>query len=109
MERGQCDPVVIPALLAVAWLLRGRAAWRELAAGAVLALAAWVKYYPGLAVVAFPALGRWRGLATFVAVAGLIGAYDFTDFKRSVDNGLAISRHVPKYYPTPGDQPFGRR
>ena len=100
MERGQCDPVVIPALLAVAWLLRGRATWRELAAGAVLALAAWVKYYPGLAVVAFPALGRWRGLAVFVAVAGLIGAYDRAEVKRSVDNGLAISRNSPRYYPT---------
>lgn len=101
MERGQCDPAVIPALLAVAWLLRGRGAARDLAAGALLALAAWVKYYPGLAVVAFPALGRWRALAAFVAVAGLIGAVDRVDVKRSIDNGLALSRAYPRHYPTP--------
>jgi hypothetical protein len=100
MERGQCDPAVIPALLIVAWLLKKPAAWRELAAGALLALAAWVKYYPGLAVLAFPAMGRWRGLVTFAAVAALIGAVDRVDVKQSIDNGLAISRATPHRNPT---------
>lgn len=100
MERGQCDPAVIPALLAVAWLLRGRTTGRDLAAGAVLALAAWVKYYPGLAALAFPALGRWRALAAFVAVAALVGAFDRVEVRKSVENGLAISRAIPRHYPT---------
>ena len=100
MERGQCDPAIILGLLAVAWLLRERTTWREIAAGAVLALAAWVKYYPGLAVVAFPVLGRWRGLVVFVAIAGLIGAIDRTNVKHSIDNGLFLSKAIPHYYPT---------
>ncbi len=100
MERGQCDPAVIPALLAVAWLLREPASWRDLAAGALLAVTAWLKYYPGLAVIAFLALRRWRGLAAFVVVAGLIGVYDLDNVRKSIENGLAISQSIPKRYPT---------
>ncbi|MCA1685185.1 MAG: DUF2029 domain-containing protein, partial [Planctomycetia bacterium] len=100
MERGQCDPLVIPALMVVAWLLARRTTWSEVAAGGLLGAVAWLKYYPGLAVLAFPALGRWRGVAAFVLVAGLIGVVDRDGVRRSYENGIIVTRMVPRYYPT---------
>ena len=92
MERGQCDPIVIPALLVAAWLLKRRRGefWPEVAAGGLLGGTAWIKYYPGLAAVALVALGRRRGLAAFVVVAGLIGVVDREGVAQSIRNGEKI-------------------
>ena len=87
MERGQCDPLVIPAVLAVAWLARGRGTRGELAAGGLLGVTAWLKYYPGLAVFGLLALRQWKAAAAFVVVAGLIGVYDRAEVRRSIENG----------------------
>ncbi len=57
VERGQADPMIIPAIIASAWLLR-RGAWAEVTAGGLLGLTAWIKYYPGLVVVVLIALGK---------------------------------------------------
>jgi hypothetical protein len=93
MERGQCDPIVIPALLLAAWLLNHRrrgAFWFEIAAGGLLGVTAWIKYYPGVAAVALVALGRRRGLAAFVVVAGLIGVVDRDGVIQSIRNGQKV-------------------
>ena len=92
MERGQCDPMVIPALLLAAWLLGRRRGefWPEVAAGGLLGATAWIKYYPGLASVALVALGRRRGLAAFVVVAGLIGVVDREGVVQSIRNGQKV-------------------
>jgi hypothetical protein len=94
MERGQCDPLAVPALVAVSWLLRRRSPGRDVAAGALLGLTAWLKYYPGFAAVGLLALGRRRALAAFVAAAGLVGLIDLADVRRSVANGAAVSARV---------------
>jgi hypothetical protein len=95
MERGQCDPLAVAGLLAGAALLRWRGGWREVAAGGLLGLTAWVKYYPGLAVVGLLALRRWKAAAAFVAVAGLIGLADRDDVRRAIDNGRALANPGP--------------
>ncbi len=91
MERGQCDPLVIPLFGLAAWLLRRRSPWADPAAGALLGLTAWIKYYPGLAIVALIALRRWRALALFVIVAGGIGLHDLDGVRRSIANGSRIA------------------
>jgi Glycosyltransferase family 87 len=94
MERGQCDPLVIPAMLAVAWLARGGSAGRQLATGSLLGLTAWIKYYPGLAVVGLLALGRWKAASAFVVVVGLIGLFDRVEVRQSIENGKALSHGI---------------
>ncbi|MCA1685549.1 MAG: DUF2029 domain-containing protein, partial [Planctomycetia bacterium] len=96
MERGQCDPLVIPALAAASGLLGRRAAGHDLAAGGLLGLTAWLKYYPGLTLVGLIALRRWRAATAFVVVAGLIGVVDRAEVRRSVENGVTVSRSRTK-------------
>lgn len=99
MERGQCDPLVIPAMFLAAVLLRRKVRWADLAAGGLLGLTAWVKYYPGLAVVALFGLRRGYGLLAFVAVAGLIGLVDREEFVHSIRNGQALAAASPRLHP----------
>lgn len=91
MERGQCDPLTIPMLSLAAWLLRKRSRWADRGAGIVLGLTAWIKYYPGFAIVALLALRRWRALVLFVTVAGGIGLMDRDGVRQSIANGAAIA------------------
>jgi hypothetical protein len=87
MERAQCDPLIIVPMIAATWLLRRKNGWADLVAGGVLGFTAWVKYYPGLAVVALISLGRGKAVAAFVVVAGLIGIVDYEGFRESVERG----------------------
>ncbi len=57
---------------------------------ACLALTAWIKYYPGLAVVAFLAFGRKKAVATFVAVVALVVVVDREGFVESIKSGRKI-------------------
>jgi hypothetical protein len=100
MERGQCDPLIILPMIAAAWLLRRNQGWADVMAGGLLGWTAWVKYYPGLAVVALIALGRRKGLAAFVVVAGLIGIVDFDGFRESVNHAklTIIAMTMPDRY-----------
>ena len=104
MERGQCDPLAVPALAVMAWLLRRRSAWADPAAGALLGLTVWLKYYPGAAAVGLLALGRYRALAAFVAVAGVVGFVDRAEIRQSIDNGktaaVLFGDKVPVCHPT---------
>jgi hypothetical protein len=92
MERGQCDPLVLPAIAAASWLLGRRSVRSELAAGILLGAAAWLKYYPGLAVIGLISLRRWRALGAAMAVALLIGAVDWADVATSIENGRFLAR-----------------
>jgi hypothetical protein len=83
LERGQW-------LIVVAWLLGRRGTWAELGAGALLGLTAWIKYYPGLAVVALLTLGRRKALATFAAVVALIGIVDLGEILESIKAGQKL-------------------
>lgn len=103
MERGQCDPLVIPAMLAVAWLAREGSTRRQLMAGGLLGVTAWIKYYPGLAVFGLLALGRWKAAVAFVVVAGLIGLVDRVEVRQSIENGKRLAHGIsstPRVLPT---------
>lgn len=60
MERGNSDVLVLLMVCCAALLLRAPGRMREVAAGLLLAIGAWVKLYPGLLLVALIALRRWR-------------------------------------------------
>lgn len=72
MERGNYDLLVLPLVIAAAWALRERSVSRDAVAGICLALAACLKIYPGLLIVALLPLRRGRAaLVALVAAAGL--------------------------------------
>ncbi|MFO0951026.1 MAG: glycosyltransferase family 87 protein [Isosphaeraceae bacterium] len=96
MERGQVDPLSIAALLGVAWLARRNETSSQLAAGGLLGLTAWLKYYPGFAVVGLLALRRWKAAAAFVVVASAVGLYDRTDLLRSFENARSFAAESRK-------------
>jgi hypothetical protein len=87
MERGQIDPMVVLPLIVASWLLVRQGAGADVVAGALLGVAAWLKYYPGLTFVALVALRRPKALAGFVVVAAVIGLVDFDGFRQSIKNG----------------------
>ncbi|MGB7156526.1 MAG: glycosyltransferase family 87 protein, partial [Tepidisphaeraceae bacterium] len=76
MERGQCDAVALLMILGAASAFTLGPSWkRDALIGACIAVAAWVKVYPGALLVALLALGAWRafGLALLQATAiGLV-------------------------------------
>ena len=90
LERGQCDPMVIPPMIVAAWLLNRRGAWPEVLSGALLGFSAWIKYCPGLAVVALLALGRKKAMAAFVLVVAVVGIVDLDNIRKSIRNGKII-------------------
>ena len=92
MERGQCDPLVIPAILIVAWLARGRGLASELAAGSLLGVTAWLKYYPGLAVFGLLALGRSKAALSFFIVVAVIGLHDRAQVRTVIENGRRLAK-----------------
>ena len=92
MERGQCDPLVIPAMLAVAWLARSASSGASLRRGGLLGVTAWIKYYPGLAVFGLLALGCFKAAMAFVVVAGLIGLVDRVEVRQSIENGKVLAQ-----------------
>lgn len=99
MERGQVDPIAIPAYLTAAWLLRRRTNVAELTAGGLLGVVAWVKYYPGLALLGLASYGRTRAVVAFVVVAGLIGVYDRANVARAIANGRSVAKENARYHP----------
>jgi len=68
LERGQCDHLVLLLLLGAALALRGDQTWRQGLAGALVAVAAGLKLYPGLCLIGLLALRRWRAALAFVVV-----------------------------------------
>jgi hypothetical protein len=102
LERGNCDLLVLPPLAAAAWALQRRSLPRDLLAGGCLALAAWIKLYPGLLVLSLPALGRWRALACFAAAAvliGLPGLGDLPALRANMSESIAREAPAAAYHP----------
>jgi hypothetical protein len=85
-ERGQCDLLVLPWLLAGCALLRTGTRRSEWLAGAAFAMAAWVKYYPGLVLVGLLAGRRWRSVVGFVAAGLAVGLADPVGVAHSLRN-----------------------
>jgi hypothetical protein len=83
LERGSCDLLVLPPLVAAAWALRRRSPGHDLLAGGGLALATAIKVYPGLLILSLLALRRWRALCC----CGVVG----------LALGLASLGHLPAW------------
>ncbi len=94
MERGQIDVLILPLLLAGAWLLNSNARGAAWAAGSLLALATWLKFYPGLLLFGFIALRRWRGLAGYVAMGAAIGVLDGRNVLKALRTAGDVSKDV---------------
>lgn len=67
LERGNCNVLVLLHVLIAAAALRSRSLFGDLIAGAAIALAAWTKIFPFIAIPALLVLGRPR--AMFAAAA----------------------------------------
>ncbi|MFO1463167.1 MAG: glycosyltransferase family 87 protein [bacterium] len=86
VERGNHDLAVLVLIGAAALCLRGRSLGRECLAGAFLALAAWLKIYPGLLFLGLVGLRRWRGALAFLATAAGIGCIDIEGTRQFIEN-----------------------
>jgi hypothetical protein len=93
-ERGQCDALVIPGLVAGAWLLRSGSGRSQFLAGAAFALATWVKYYPGLVLFGLIAQRRGRAFAGFVATGLVVGLADLKGVLQALRNSQLAFQHV---------------
>jgi hypothetical protein len=103
MERGQCDALAIPLLFAGSCLLaapgRGPRPRAELLAGVCFGMAAWIKFYPGIAVLALVALGRWRAVAGFATSGLVIGMIDPQGVLAALANAHHAAPAVELKYP----------
>jgi hypothetical protein len=90
MERGQADPLILLPFIVSAWLLGRRGAWPEVAAGCLLGATAWLKFYPGVSMIALVVFGRRKAIMGFIAVASLIGIVDYDGAKRAIRNGSKV-------------------
>jgi hypothetical protein len=96
VERGNCDLVVLMLIVAAASALRGASPGRDVLAGACLALAAWIKVYPGLLLLGVLALGRWRAVMVATVAGVLIGLADLPGTVQFVANlGPFVVRDAP--------------
>jgi Glycosyltransferase family 87 len=94
LERGNCDVLVLLLLVAAAAVLRRPAAWLDVAAGAALALATWIKIYPGLLVLGLLALRRGRAVAGFAVAFVALGVADLPGTRLYVET---VRGYVGRY------------
>src|SRR5438105_7977423 len=79
LERGNWDLLVLPCLIVSAWALERRSRQADIAMGIVLALAAWIKIYPGLLVLALVIFRRPRSFISFAVACLVIGVFCVSD------------------------------
>ena len=92
MERGQTDPLILLPFLAAIWLLGRRGAWPEVAAGLILGATAWLKYYPGVTLIALAFLGRRKAVLGFVAAGALIGIVDLDGVREAMKHASFVQQ-----------------
>jgi hypothetical protein len=96
LERGQCDALAIPFLISGSWLLARRS---DAIAGGAFALAAWVKFYPGIVLLMLLSFRRWRAVAGFAAVGLAIGLADPLGVARALANAHFAGAPLPLTQP----------
>ena len=96
MERGQCDVLALPAIAAGVIAMRRRTSAGDLLAGLAFLFAAYLKYYPGLVIVALVAQKRWRSVGSFVAAGGVLVLLD----RRWIIASMSNARLVYEYFDT---------
>ena len=92
MERGNWNSLVLLLVIAAAWALRRESLARGAVAGTSIAMAAWIKMYPGLAFFSLLVLRRRRTAAICAGVATVIGLASLPyllDFKESLTSSSA--------------------
>jgi hypothetical protein len=70
MERGNCNLLALLFMIGALWAMSRTTLIRDLVAGLCLAMAAWVKIYPGILLLALLFFRRWR-VAAICSLAGL--------------------------------------
>jgi hypothetical protein len=79
LERGNYDTAVVPLLILAAWALAKRSGFRDLVAGACVAVAAGMKLYPAFVLLGLVPLRRYRALACAAMMGGMIASFHFQD------------------------------
>jgi hypothetical protein len=92
LERGNYDVLVLALILVAAWGLARRSLPGDLLAGFVIALAVWIKIYPGLLLLGLAGLGRHRALLCSALAALAIGLVDVTHLPAFVANLQILAR-----------------
>lgn len=99
MERGNYDLLVLAPLALAAWALQRRGLACDLLAGSCVALAAWMKVYPGLLGLGFIVLRRPRALGFCVLAGiaiGLPGLRDLAAFQANAKD--LVVRYIPPVF-----------
>jgi hypothetical protein len=78
MERGNWNMLALLLIVLGAWALRSSTLGGDYLAGLCLAVAAWIKVYPGLLLLGLLALRRWRAATVCVAAGLAIGLVNVT-------------------------------
>jgi hypothetical protein len=92
MERGNYDLLIVGLFVGAAAALARGSAFGDITAGSCLAVAAWAKVYPGMAVLGLLALGRRRALVACLAAGLALGLADLTHTLDFLRNAHALSR-----------------
>ncbi len=110
MERGNCDILVLSMILIATWQLRREGLLVDVIAGGALAVATWVKIYPGALFVGLLFLRRRRAAVAMVVIGIIIGVVPLpatlqwmhnirTDVDRSAISPIWISHSLSSFWP----------
>ena len=105
MERANYDLVSIPLIIAAVALLGRKSKYAEIIGGALLAIAPWMKVYPGLLGVGLLSLRRWRALTSFAVTGAAIAIIQLPDTLRFLD---ANRKAIDEVYVLAAAEPHGR-
>jgi hypothetical protein len=91
MERGNCDSLSIVFISVGILLWRWNSPFAQFGAGVVLALAPWLKLYPGLLGIGCFGLRRWQALTGFIVGGLVIGALHAEELPKFIRNNRQLS------------------
>ncbi len=96
LERGNCDLLALLCILPGVWALRGRSLGHDCLAGSCLALAAWIKIYPGILLLGLLPLRRQRAFCCGGLAALGLGIPQWSHLAEFLHNARELSaQHAP--------------
>jgi hypothetical protein len=105
MERGNCDSLSIVFIVLGISLWRWNSPMAQFMAGMVLALAPWLKVYPGLLGIGCAGLRRWHALAGFIFGGLVIGALHAEEVPKFIRNNRHVSERIHQLLAARRDYP----
>lgn len=90
MERGNCDLLLLVPVGVAAWAFGQHSRRHDVVAGICLAVACWMKIYPGLLVLGLLSLRRWRSMTTWAVTCMVIGLVTFQDLPSYFKNAQSV-------------------